>query len=351
MHVSVEARPAVLARAMLRGPPRHREHASAPIAGEEALPSSAAGFATVSLVKHALFIHRQLPQVYDELRYATEMSVMQRAEAKEAGGPARRPPRPGGAEAKAIKLFSVAEPLLGHIGPAFDAAADADDAAAEDADEESDPALLAAVVLGSSVASPKVVYLVRVAYGCDEEVPVPRDFERRVLRAVAVQCAPLASVNPGLCRLHVLIRARREAQLPEAHFQPRPGLKLKLKRAHVATLSTGAPAAALADVPPPHEWCPSLVTDMVLPPRATPRHLASRAAGAEPADDDAAVSDAPEDDGDEHSPRPGEAAADEDDLALPGVGAAEPAGTEWIWWQSKALLKGFRLASGGAAPF
>ena len=140
----------------------------------------------------------------------------------------------------------------------------------------------------------------------------------------------LAAIDAKPCRLHVLVRAPREAQLPAQLFQPRPGLTVRLQRAHVATVSVeysavagigdgdgtnvgGGTAVAVAGA---DAWSDEagLVRGLRLPP---PRGMAPV------------------------EPTPAAVAP----VALP----EDTAGS--IWWQSRALVKGFRLKSrsqGGA---
>ena len=124
-------------------------------------------------------------------------------------------------------------------------------------------------MLGSSPAAPRIVILLRIfplAAGvagpsnAAEAAAAVRDGKLRVLRAVTIQCGQLAAVNPGLCRLHLLVQAPPDAPLPASAFQPRPGLTLKLKRAHAICVGVGGPASGCSVEPhePPlraQDWC------------------------------------------------------------------------------------------------
>ena len=265
-----------------------------------------------TVMQHVLFMHQQIPCVYAELHDFL-------------------PGRAGLMRRKATKLLSVMEPLLAELQAAFDAIGMHGDRA------------VAALVLGPSVAAPRLAYLLRVdAY---TDAPASRDGARRLLRAIVAHGSEITSVNPGLCRLHLLLAAPREAHLPDGHFRARPGLKLKLQRAHVCTVvvSNGGGAAtpsgsedASADgssATPP--WLRGLVQGFVPPEppsRKRKRPMSAEAASPliEQADELARAPPTPQAD----APTPAALSAEEEE---------EP----WIWWQSAALIKGFRLPGGG----
>jgi len=212
--------------------------------------------------------------------------------------------------------------------------------AASGGSNESARPILAAVLLGSSIASPRLVYLLRVsaaatapasaavaatlaetagAPAADAAAPSSRDATRRLLRAIATQCNSLSTIDPKLCRLHVALRAPREAELSPGLFQPRPGLALRLQRAHVATVTVTSVAGPDEDG---DEWSDraGLVCGFELPPPRPHADLAGGGMGA------AAAATAAE-------------GASEPDAAPPGPDGADGC----IWWTSRALVKGFRL--------
>ncbi len=264
--------------------------------------SATAAELVASLAQHTLFMHQQIPTQYAELR--------QDAEDAAASGVRLRP---AGPERKAAKLIKAAEPLFSALPAALEAAV-----------EPRAAPVLAAVLLGSSVASPRLVYLLRVSAvtsvdGGDTSAVSPRDAIRKLMRAVATQCMSLAAIDAKPCRLHVLLRAPREAQLPAQLFQPRPGLSVRLQRAHVARVAVecavtaasgdvhgGTAVAVDADADAWSDRAGFVCGLRPPPPRGTVAALVPPAAAAAPA-------------------------------TLP----EELDGS--IWWQSRALVKGFRL--------
>jgi hypothetical protein len=216
--------------------------------------------------------------------------------------------------------------------------------------------VVAALVLGSSLASPKLVYLFSLPASSSTSQPPPpagarRDGARRLLRAMASEGSDMFAVDPGLCRLHVLIRARRDAALPAPHFRPRPGLALQLRRAHVAVVDASAAGATAAvdepaacsssggggcDPAEPPPWVSGLVRGWAPPPpRVPPAERRPQPAPARPV--------LPVTEHDERSPLPPPPLP-----PPPGPGAAGACdGGHTIWWQSTALVKGFRLGSRG----
>lgn len=301
--------------AEMRTPPSRRpirEAVSVALRGHAT--SSMAAELVTSLAQHTLFMHQQIPMQYAELRQASEGTAASGVRL-----------RPAGPERKAAKLIDAAELLFSALPAALEVAA-----------EHRAVPVLAAVMLGSSVASPRLVYLLRISavtstHDGSMSAATTRDATRRLMRAVATQCMSLAAIDAKPCRLHVLVRAPREAQLPAQLFQPRPGLAVRLQRAHVATVSVecsavagtgdgdgtnvgGGTAVAVAGA---EAWSDEagLVRGLRLPP---PRGMAP----VEPTP----AADAP--------------------VVLP----EDTAGS--IWWQSRVLVKGFRLKSrsqGGGA--
>lgn len=275
-----------------------------------------------------LFFHQQMPCAFNDLkRIHSDTSSMADDD------PRRRRRRPGGAERKGAKLLTATKTLLAHVPAALNAITATDAAAAAQTGREP---LVVAVVLGSSLTSPRLVYLLHVPHdgdarleGVEGAAAAPRrDGGRRLLRAIATQCGALADVTPGLCKLHLLLRAPRDAALPAPHFRPRPGLVLKLKRAHLAAVSAasasrsaGGSAGACEVDADPQAWCEGLVSGL----SAEPRRSAERGTLAhQQADEGFGASTAP-------------------------AGATENLGEDdpWIWWQSTARIKGYRLASTG----
>ena len=166
------------------------------------------------MIQHAMFMHTQIPCVYTEI-----LREVERHAAQGSGVRRRRPYL----IRKSIKLLAALEPLLARLP------------AAMSTDATSAPHV-AAIILGNSLASPRLVYLLRLD-GCgDGGDTVPG--VRRLMRALAMQAGDITTVNPGLCRLHLLLRAHRDAGLGSHGFRARPGLVLRLKRAHVATVRT-----------------------------------------------------------------------------------------------------------------
>ena len=280
-----------------------------------------AGALLVALVKHAAFIHEQLPCPFDQLDAMAALAPGQRIATS--------------VQRKAERYVQAAAPLLDALPAAAAAAAAA-------ALEPGEP-LVAAVTLGSSAAAPRIALLLRVdssgGGSSSGAAPAPpQDATRRLLRALATQCSALAGASPGLCKAHVLVQARRGAALPPEHFEPRPALTLKLRRAHVACVSVHC---AGAEVPARAEWCAAAMDGLVLPPPRPKRARGAAAAATDDDDADAAMEDAA-------------AAVEADDAALPplpplpmiaDVGAdGRPSGGgggEFLWWQSRANLKGF----------
>lgn len=277
----------------------------------------------VTLTQHTLFMHQQIPMTYSELVREGEDATAALAEGKRL--------RPAGSERKTLKLLKSMEPLLASLASAL---------AASGGSNESARPILAAVLLGSSIASPRLVYLLRVsaaatapasaavaatlaetagAPAADAAAPSSRDATRRLLRAIATQCNSLSTIDPKLCRLHVALRAPREAELSPGLFQPRPGLALRLQRAHVATVTVTSVAGPDEDG---DEWSDraGLVCGFELPPPRPHADLAGGGMGA------AAAATAAE-------------GASEPDAAPPGPDGADGC----IWWTSRALVKGFRL--------
>ena len=274
-----------------------------------------------AVLQHALFIHAQAPCPYAELRREASRAATYQAH------PPQRRVRQSNAQRKASKLVAAMDSLLTQLPHAVEAVTSSS--------PSSDP-VVAAVVLGSSVASPRVVYLLHLA-GNNMAVP-PQNGVRRLLRAIAVQCSELASIDPGVCRMHVLLRANRRAALPEMHFRARPGLRLRLRRAHVATVSAGVPAqdnsiALNAD----------LVRDLVLPQpreRKMPRQQHS-VASESMAMDTVPGGDASQNGRSVLSPAHAAVASGQAMAVLQP--APDDVAEALIWWQSRATIKGFRL--------
>jgi hypothetical protein len=357
-----------------------------------------------ALLQHVLFMHQQIPCVYPELkREVSELAGRQRAPM-------------GGVQRKASKLIGALEPLLEQLAPALSAAAAAfDHGTSSPKHGGSDRArAVAAIVFGSSVAAPRLVYLLGVgAEGGAEERdaaegsfsslaaastdpsgappqppirpstnPKPGGGIRRMLRAVAIQAADIAAIDPGACRVHVLVRARREAALPAGHFRPRPGLLLKLSRAQLATVATCSRGreeemgvdASEEGLPP--AWLRGLVVGFVPPPPPTRRRppLGGRRGGEEGGDGGAQqeteAMEGAEEEAEEAEASvggaseplammvepmgqvsPQETAAAAVVTQMADASAAEDLADDddddgLIWWQSTAVLRGFRISPG-----
>ena len=299
-----------------------------------------------AIVQHVLFMHQQIPCAYAEL--GREVEAM--AESGRRGSLVQR---------KAAKLFAATEALLAPLAVAFAKIAEHSEAA------------IAAIVLGPSIASPRLAYLLRL--DVTGATPPPRDAARRVLRAIAAQGIDLTAVDSGLCRLHILLAAPRHAQLPAPHFRARPGLQLKLQRAHVATVTVHSsqaaalaaaaePAAAEGDGPP--AWLDDLVSGYVQkqPPPTRKRPRPSAADTAAPMDADSPLPPAaiPAHGGEsappplppppslppplpQPLPPPAKSPAKAGEI---GLATGEAGQSQWVWWQSTALIKGFRLPGG-----
>lgn len=202
------------------------------------------------LAKHVLYMHQQIPCTYDELERSVAPPPPDEDGEEE---PVSRVRRPTMASRKAAKLVHALGELFALLPEALSQARAPDIAGPSAAGST-----VAALMLGSSPAAPRIVILLRIfplAAGVAgpsneaEAAAAVRDGKLRVLRALTIQCGQLASVNPGLCRLHLLVQAPPDAPLPAAAFQPRPGLTLKLKRAHAVCVGVGGPASGCAVEP------------------------------------------------------------------------------------------------------
>ena len=202
------------------------------------------------LAKHILYMHQQIPCTYDELERSVAPPPPEEDGEEE---PVSRVRRPTLASRKAAKLVHALGELFALLPEALSQARAPDVAGPSAAGST-----VAALMLGSSPAAPRIVILLRIfplAAGVAgpsneaEAAAAVREGKLRVLRALTIQCGQLASVNPGLCRLHLLVQAPPDAPLPAAAFQPRPGLVLKLKRAHAVCVGVGGPASGCAVEP------------------------------------------------------------------------------------------------------
>ena len=221
-----------------------------------------------AVLKHALFMQQQLPCPYDQLFHEISMANARR--------------RPSGGVRKAMRLVSAMQALLDQLPEALLRAGSAVSAQGESG-------LVAALLLGSSVGSPRLVYLLRFDCSCADGVIGPpditaraRDACRRVLRALMTQCSPLSGIDPGACcRLHLLLLAPPDARLPTPTFQPRPGFILKLRRAHVACINASdAPSSARSPCVTPSPCQPRCANASPFP--ATPSSVPSPFGAASP---------------------------------------------------------------------
>ena len=217
------------------------------------------------LAKHILYMHQQIPCSYDELQRSVAPPPPQEDNEDE---PVSRVRRPSMTSRKAAKLVHALDELFAMLPGALALARVPLDAGGS-AGPSAAGSTVAALMLGSSPAAPRIVILLRIfplAAGvagpsnAAEAAAAVRDGKLRVLRAVTIQCGQLAAVNPGLCRLHLLVQAPPDAPLPASAFQPRPGLTLKLKRAHAICVGVGGPASGCSVEPhePPlraQDWC------------------------------------------------------------------------------------------------
>lgn len=193
---------------------------------------AACGALLAQLVKHTLYTGQQIPAPFDQL--AAELQ-------REGGvGEEGRRPRLGGWRRKACKLVEAARPLLEGLPAAVGMLAEGGEGGGGER-------VVAALLLGSSLSTPRVVYLIRFPLTStrrekggeeggekgDGQAAV-RDNARRLLRALATQAGGLAELDPGPCRAFLLLQAPPHSSLPPSLFTPRPGFTLKLKRAHLA---------------------------------------------------------------------------------------------------------------------
>ena len=283
-----------------------------------------------AVVQHILFMHQQIPCIYQELQREVEELLLHKV-------------RPGVLQRKAAKLLTALEPLFSQLTPALAAAEEAAASAASSSSSVGDalpPRTVAAIVLGSSVASPKLVYLLSLSAATD---PPSRDGARRLIRSIAAHGMEISTVDPGLSRVHVLLAAPRDAALPSAHFQPRPGLTLKLQRAHVATVDTTAGGGAASGTGEPPEWLRGLVRGFALPPPPPPRVQRREQQQQQQAE---AAHDGPVAMETSQLPPPLPPPPFPPLPPPPGDSAADAGGGPWIWWQSTALVKGFRMGGG-----
>ena len=179
-----------------------------------------------TLVQHVVFMHQQTPTPYLELKRNAERMEM----AHNGGGKLR----PLGKERKALNFLAAMKVLLDALPPAV--------AATRTALSTFSPDLMAqpvlfALLLGNSIATPRMVYLTRIFMPVDESGGTGScEACRRLMRALTLQTASLGTIDPGRCRLQLLICAPPGTQLPANRFKPRPGFVLRLHRAHVATV-------------------------------------------------------------------------------------------------------------------
>eukprot|EP00966_Prymnesium_polylepis_P197743 4582115-Prymnesium_polylepis.1 len=129
-------------------PRRRPTRLEATVSLKHAADAAACGHMLGAVLKHALFMQQQIPCPFDEL--VRELERLADGD----GDGARRPARPGGRMRKAARLIASAQPLLDQLPAAVAAAHES--ASGADGSE-----LLAALLLGSSIAAPRVVYLIR----------------------------------------------------------------------------------------------------------------------------------------------------------------------------------------------
>jgi len=240
----------------------------APVALAEAASPAAAGALLEALAKHVLYIHGQIPGPYDALA----------AEALGPSGPApgrcRKASRRRTMLRRTRKLVASFDLLFGALPRALAAVQPPGSA------HGGSPPLVAALVLGGSLASPRAVFLVRGHAGPTAAAPSAaelRGLQRRLVRELVRVCGDLASLRLGLCRLHLLLQAPRAAPLPSP-FRPRPALRLKLRRAHACFVELGAPPAEAgsASLDEALGWCDAPVDG--IDPASPPTSAAAAAA-------------------------------------------------------------------------
>jgi hypothetical protein len=194
-----------------------------------------------SLLKHVLFIHGQIPSPYDAI--VKELA----AAAAQPPGRCRKASRRRAMLRKARKLTDTLAGLLDALPRALNAIA------AAQRDGLTGPGsapLVAALAIGSSPSSPRMVFLLRFEHGGSEPYahdscpPTASELDgarRRLVRSLMTSCGDLAAARVGLSRMHLLLQAPRDVVLPPA-FQPRPTFRLKLRRAHACCVEVGPPA-------------------------------------------------------------------------------------------------------------
>ena len=192
---------------------------------------------TSAVLKHVLFMQQQIPCPFDQLLSEVSAPMMTRE------GKVRRPTA---GMRKAARLVAATQALHDELPAAFISVE-----AAMAAHTGTGP--VAALLFGSSVASPRMVYLLHFRSSIDDNIDPAeaaasvRNTTRRLLRTLATQCAQLSSIDPGCSRFHLLLQAPRGTPLSAAAFQPRPGLALKLRRAHVASVECSRPPSNPAE--------------------------------------------------------------------------------------------------------
>ncbi|KAL1504538.1 hypothetical protein AB1Y20_010940 [Prymnesium parvum] len=215
-----------------------------PVPLAHALDASGSAAVLSQAVQLLLFMQRQIPCPFDELAQDLERTPHHHA---------RPRARPGGWRRKAALLLCGATRLFAQLPAALSAALSAvreQLPAALSATHELTQPLVVALLLGSSVASPRVVYLFRLLVDPSAEES-SRPAARRLLRALATRAAVLTEHSPRACRVFLLLQAPRAARLPAEFFRPRPGLALNLRRAHLGCVDLCAPSLYLLSPPPP----------------------------------------------------------------------------------------------------
>lgn len=199
-----------------------------------------------TVLKHALFVHGQIPSPYDAI--VKELAGQQQVSRD------RKASRRRAMLRKARKLVGDVESLLETLPSALDAIT-----AAEQEVGSSDDMLpvRAALAIGGSISSPRLVFLLSFVRGCPaEQVDCGADpssshidkARRKLVRTLMTHCGDLGNVNTGLSRLHLLLQAPQAACLPPP-FQPRPAFRLKLQRAHACRVhfESMRPPSAVVD--------------------------------------------------------------------------------------------------------
>ena len=184
-----------------------------------------------SLIKHTLYVHQQIPCSYLEI-----VKQVAEASADFTNQPHRRSLRERQLLRKSKELVESLEALIVQISHAISAIDQASAMAS------TLPAITVALVFGSSVTSPRLIYFLRVERAESGESEQCSSRERninncckRLLRAT-VGMADILSVSVGKTYMRILIQSQHTADLASCDFQARPGFCLGLN-CHIACMN------------------------------------------------------------------------------------------------------------------